>query len=224
MRLIPLFLFLFIFSSSFSNSAEAKIDFSKEEYLLYANIMEARQSEKYGKLAEDDLLKAVSKIIKAPLDKLKAAKEKVEPEIENAKSHYKSTVKKVLNDTTLKKRMDKYSLNGKIDEINIILDGPKPVGFIRWTNSNRKHLDQEACLAAFAFSQAGDLLNTIVLQAVDPKIPGDDGAKQVFEAKISASAITKIKKNRIAAFAKRLMRRFDGVRYGPAKKEKKAKK
>ena len=96
------------------------------------------------------------------------------------------------------------------------MSGDHPVGFIRWKNSDKKHLQEEACLAAYAFGKTGDLVDTLVLQAIDPSLPGDDEIKkQVFEAKITGDSLKTIKLKRIASFAdSRLIKRFDGVKYG----------
>ncbi len=179
-------------------AAAAPPDLTAEEFKLYAEYQAALADDRVQKLPEGKRLGAIAKNFKVPEKTLSAAiakGEKAGPGVAKA------------CEAEARALLEAGALKGLVREVNVDASAAHVVTYVSWTNTDGNKLEEEASAAALAAASGAPITSTVAVWAVDT------AGKKVFEAKISASAASRFKLERIPMFATKLyIKSFEDVK------------
>jgi hypothetical protein len=179
-------------------SAAAPPDLTAEEFKLYSEYQAALTDERVQKMPEAKRLGAIAKNFKVSEKALSAAIARGEKAGAGVAKACEAEARAMLEAGALK---------GLVREVNVDAAAAHVVTYVSWTNMDGNKLEEEASAAALAAATGAPITSTVAVWAVDT------AGKKVFEAKISASAASRFKLDRIPMFATKLyIKSFEDVK------------
>jgi hypothetical protein len=171
------------------------------EYGYYMDWKDGREDPRLEALSDDKKLAKIAQNLGIKPAELKKAIDKVERVAPTIAADSQQAIMAAAQDTPLK---------GRVVEVHVDADQGHVVAGFKWRCGDDRDLDKEAAFAAWAVSEGGPVVKTLVLwctNEIDTKL---------FSAKIGRPGFEKVMKDQIERFASsRYIKLFEEVKRGP---------